>query len=173
MDQQNIQDHKYFGVFYTHYWFAPDQQNSNNLDAYFMVNGDIYNKPLPKQQFNGMNAITPQPPYLYIAQSYENAYQTAFKAVGNVALNKYKRGALTYGFLSPEFISGTFGYQEVYNSILPIQPFIENTNNYNGYPYLFISAGSGGGNGYMYLNWIIATFGVPYEIIVTLKTTKN
>ena len=35
LDQQNNPDYKYFGIFYTYYWFTPDQQNSNNLDVYF------------------------------------------------------------------------------------------------------------------------------------------
>ena len=66
LDQQGVRDYKYFGVFYTYYWFAPDQQNSSDLDVYFMVNGNIYNQP-PKQQYNGINTITPQPPSTYIA----------------------------------------------------------------------------------------------------------
>ncbi|BDC17551.1 hypothetical protein [Acidianus sp. HS-5] len=37
---------------------------------------------------------------------------------------------------------------------------------YEGEPYLYISAGSGLGNGYLGITWIIATFGVPYEINV-------
>jgi hypothetical protein len=35
---------------------------------------------------------------------------------------------------------------------------------YSGIPYLFVSAGSGGGSGYMYLDWIIVTYGVLYVI---------
>jgi hypothetical protein len=35
---------------------------------------------------------------------------------------------------------------------------------YSGIPYLFVSAGSGGGSGFMYINWIIVTYGVPYVI---------
>jgi len=39
---------------------------------------------------------------------------------------------------------------------------------YNGgIPYLFVSAGSGGGSGFMYLNWIIVTYGVPYVVSVS------
>jgi hypothetical protein len=37
---------------------------------------------------------------------------------------------------------------------------------YRGQPYIFISAGSGGSVGYMYLNWVIGTFGIPYEITI-------
>jgi len=40
---------------------------------------------------------------------------------------------------------------------------------YVGNPYLFISAGSGGGSGYMYLDldWVIVTYGVPYVVIAS------
>jgi len=38
---------------------------------------------------------------------------------------------------------------------------------YYGTPYLFVSAGSGGGSGFMYLNWIIVTYGVPYVVSVS------
>jgi len=34
-------------------------------------------------------------------------------------------------------------------------------------PYLFISAGSGGGSGFMYLDWVIVTYGVPYVVSVS------
>jgi len=36
-----------------------------------------------------------------------------------------------------------------------------------GTPYLFVSAGSGGGSGYMYLDWVIVTYGVPYVASVS------
>ncbi len=38
---------------------------------------------------------------------------------------------------------------------------------YSGIPYLFVSAGSGGGPGFMYLNWIIVTYGAPYVISIS------
>ena len=38
---------------------------------------------------------------------------------------------------------------------------------YSETPYLFVPAGSGGGSGYMYLDWVIVTYGVPYVIIVS------
>jgi hypothetical protein len=38
---------------------------------------------------------------------------------------------------------------------------------YVGTPYLFISAGSGGGSGFMYLDWVIVTYGVPYVMAVS------
>ena len=70
---------------------------------------------------------------------------------------------------SNNFIAGTFGYQEQYNdqsnpsNSITINYLEDNLNAYaSGNPYLFISAGSGGGSGYMYLDWVIVTYGVPY-----------
>ena len=40
----------------------------------------------------------------------------------------------------------------------------DNLKAYLGTPYLFVSAGSGGGAGFMYLDWVIVTYGVPYVI---------
>jgi len=41
----------------------------------------------------------------------------------------------------------------------------DDVNSYaSGNPYLFISAGSGGGSGYMYLDWVMVTYGVPYVV---------
>ena len=36
-----------------------------------------------------------------------------------------------------------------------------------GFLNLFVSAGSGGGSGFMYLDWIIVTYGVPYVASVS------
>ena len=70
--------------------------------------------------------------------------------------------------MPPGFINGTFGYREVYPQTSPISYLlVDSINNYeNGQFYLLISAGSGGGNGFMYLSWVIVTFGVPYEVKV-------
>jgi hypothetical protein len=38
---------------------------------------------------------------------------------------------------------------------------------YDETPYLFVSTGSGAGSGFMYLDWIIVTYGVPYVINVS------
>jgi len=82
-----------------------------------------------------------------------------------------------YQYFSPNdtnsnFINGTFGSHEEYNSLSQSQPFIihhlkDDESVYDGTPYLFISAGSGGGSGLMYLDWIIVTYGVPYVISVS------
>jgi len=36
-----------------------------------------------------------------------------------------------------------------------------------GTPYLFVSAGSGVKLGFMYLDWVIVTYGVPYVVSVS------
>ncbi|ADN49965.1 hypothetical protein [Vulcanisaeta distributa] len=172
-DQQKNQNYMYHGVFYTYYWFSLDESNKYALDVYFMVNGNIYNNNLPMQFVPsiGAYALSPLSPSTYLATSYQNAYQTAFEAEGNVTLNLYN--TIDYNSLKSEFINGTFGYNERYYSFVIGQentinepPLVEEIANYIDTPYLFISTGSGGGDGYMYLNWIIATFGVPYELVI-------
>ena len=129
-------------------------------------------------------AIPPMPPANTIngepifVQSYINAYNTAFNQEtssfnGNyqVALNRYHK--FTYSEINGNFVPGTFGYAEEYNSIsnsqsnIIIGPLEDNVSVYNGNPYLFISAGSGGGAGFMYLDWVIVTYGVPYVVSVS------
>jgi len=76
----------------------------------------------------------------------------------------------TYGDVNSNFINGTFGYQEQYNdesNSITIGPLQDEASVYSGTPYLFISAGSGGGSGFMYLDWIIVTYGVPYIVNVS------
>ncbi len=148
---------------FTHHWFSLDQSDKNALDVHLLINGNIYNNNLPMQYVPSISAyaLSPLPPSTYLATSYQNAYQTAFEAEGNAALNNYQHIYLQNGF-----IDGTFGYVEEYPNVPPIKYLIEDIRNYQDQPYLFVSAGSGGGSGYMYLNWIIATFGVPYELTV-------
>ena len=79
----------------------------------------------------------------------------------------YHYSGFTYSNVNSNFVPGTFGYEETYNSLSQSQPFYinylqDNANVYSGTPYLFVSAGSGGGSGYMYLDWVIVTYGVPY-----------
>ncbi|WP_243675807.1 hypothetical protein [Vulcanisaeta distributa] len=138
------------------------------MDVYFMVNGNIYNNQLPQEPVNNLNAyaLEPLPPSTYLAISYQNAYQTAFEAESGRALNNYQGINANRLNNYPGFINGTFGYYEEYGDYPPIYYLIENLDNYQTSPYLFVSTGSGGGNGYMYLNWIIVTFGVPYELSV-------
>ena len=57
--------------------------------------------------------------------------------------------------------------QVIRNLTLIIHYLQDEASVYVGTPCLFISAGSGGGSGFMYLDWIIVTYGVPYVINVS------
>jgi len=155
------------------------------------MNGNIFNYSLALEQYSwscGLfcshkaYAIPPNPPAStstitgepIFAQSYINAYNTAFNQPRNRqnALNKYNE--FTYSNVNNNFINGTFGYDEEYNSqsnlgnSITIYYLQDIASVYNdGNPYLFISAGSGGGSGYMYLDWVIVTYGVPYVVSVS------
>ena len=68
------------------------------------------------------------------------------------------------------FVPGTFGYDEEYSKIgekFIVKYLVNNLNNYVGIPYLFVSAGSGDESGFMYLNWIVVTYGVPFVLNVS------
>ena len=180
LDQRYNGYYLYYGIFYTYYWYT---LQNGQVNTYFLVNGNIYNNQLPQSYYrwncgffgcSGAYAILPEPPagvysqsspLPFIVQSYQNAYETAFVAEGHYALNNYPQGVLSYTSLAPQFVDGTFGYTESYGSV-GINYLSANAQYYQGQPYLFISTGSGGGSGYMYLDWVIATFGVPYEINV-------
>jgi hypothetical protein len=146
------------------------------------MNGNIFNYSLVSEQeqynINGGYAIPPAPPANIstitgepiFVQSYINAYNTAFnQPLPNKNYQKalYLYSGFTYGDVNNNFINGTFGYEETYSSLSQSQPFYisylkDDANAYVGTPFLFISAGSGGGAGYMYLDWVIVTYGVPY-----------
>jgi hypothetical protein len=75
----------------------------------------------------------------------------------------------TYDDVNSNFIPGTFGFKEGYiasisnsQSNIIINELKGDLKVYSGIPYLFVSAGSGGGLGFIYLDWIIVTYGVPY-----------
>jgi len=60
------------------------------------------------------------------------------------------------GDINSNFVSGTFGSREQYNSLsqsqsITIHHLQDIASVYYETPYLFISAGSGGGSGFMYL----------------------
>jgi len=133
-------------------------------------------------------AIPPMPPAYFLCpltgecgplfvQSYINAYNTAFNQETttynlNYQVALYNYNKFTYSDVNSNFVPGTFGYFEEYNSLSQSQPFYINylqddENVYVGTPYLFISAGSGGGSGFMYLDWVIVTYGVPYVVNVS------
>jgi len=155
------------------------------------MNGNIFNYSLASEPYswNGGSAyaIQPNPPSAIpppaqsaittpeepiFVQSYINAYNTAFNQPNNnyqVALYEYSYFYPTSQYINSNFIPGTFGYDEEYNNgeTFHINYLTDSLSNYIGTPYLFISAGSGGGSGFMYLNWIIATYGVPYVVSVS------
>jgi hypothetical protein len=163
-------------------------ENNNNMNIFFLMNGNIFNYSLASEQYSwkcdcglfgcstcSAYAIPPNPPASTIngepifVQSYINAYNTAFNQPVNPqrALYKYSYFYPTSQYINSNFVPGTFGYDEEYNSLSQPQPFYisylqDDANVYSGTPYLFVSAGSGGGSGYMYLDWIIVTYGVPY-----------
>jgi hypothetical protein len=114
--------------------------------------------PIPPAPPANISTITGEPIFV---QSYINAYNTAFNQEtpgfgGNyqVALNRYS--TFTYGNVNNFFVPGTFGYNEQYNdqsgNSVTIGPLEDSASVYNGNPYLFVSAGSGGGSGFMYLD---------------------
>ncbi|MFP3307400.1 MAG: hypothetical protein RXN93_08750 [Thermocladium sp.] len=152
------------------------------------MNGNIFNYSLASEQYkwncgwfgcDSASAIPPNPPANTIngepifVQSYINAYNTAFnqpKINHQNALYNYAR--FTSSDVNSNFVPGTFGYDEEYNNrnnekTFRVKNLVDNFNNYIGIPYLFVSAGSGGGSGFMYLNWVIVTYGVPYVINVS------
>jgi len=167
-------------------WFqAENNAENNNMNIFFLMNGNIYNYSLASvpYSFNGYKAyaIPPNPPASTIngepifVQSYINAYNTAFNQPVNsqYALNRYYQ-SFDSNEVNNNFVPGTFGYEEEYNgqgsnlgNSITINYLQDDANYYNGNPYLFISAGSGGGTDYMYLDWVIVTYGVPYVASVS------
>jgi len=154
------------------------------MNIFFLMNGNIFNYSLATVPINwgGSNkyAIPPNPPSSkntitgepIFVKSYINAYETAFNQPYNrqYALNRYYQ-QFGPNEIDSNFIKGTFGYYERYvgnlQSSLVIKQLIDDLSIYFGTPYLFISAGSGGGSGYMYLDWVIVTYGVLYVISVS------
>ena len=191
--QQNDLTYYQYGVFWLYNWF---QAENNNMNIFFLMNVNIFNYSLALEQYkwNGGSAyaIPPMPPghifcsvanvcKLLFVQSYINAYNTAFNQETysfnrnyQRALNKYL--PFTSGDINNNFIPGTFGYAEEYEKLGNSQPWFiinylqDNLDVYDvyyGQPYLFVSAGSGGGSGFMYLDWVIVTYGVPYVLNIS------
>jgi hypothetical protein len=152
------------------------------------MNGNIFNYSLALKPYSVDRHLTyamlPMPPGIVFCpitgeceplftQSYINAYNTAFNQRVNYqeALNKY--GLFLSTEVNGNFIPGTFGYGEEYNdqsnpnNNIIIDYLQDDANYYAENPYLFISACSGGGSGYMYLDWVIVTYGVPYVASVS------
>jgi len=172
-------------VFWLHNWF---QAENNNMNIFFLMNGNIFNYTLASEQYNwnggSAYAIPPNPPGIVFCplkreceplftQSYINAYNTAFNQPVNSQEALYNYYYFTPNDTNSNFIPGTFGYYEGYTgsignseSNIIIHRLQDDLNVYSGTPYLFVSAGSGGGSGFIYLDWIIVTYGVPYIINV-------
>jgi len=147
------------------------------------MNGNIFNYSLASEPYSwscgrlcshtayaippappGNTSITGEPIFV---QSYINAYNTAFNQPVNsqVALYRYHQFYPTSQYINNNFVPGTFGYKEEYNVV--IHKLQDDLSVYSGTPYLFVSAGSGAGPGFMYLDWIIVTYGVPYVVSVS------
>jgi len=149
------------------------------------MNGNIFNYSLASEQYSwscgwGCShkayAIPPAPPgnistitgEPIFVQSYINAYNTAFNQPRNFQRVLYKYQQFIPNDTDGNFVPGTFGYKEYLSQYsITIGPLQDDASMYSGTPYLFISTGSGGGSGFMYLNWIIVTYGVPYIISVS------
>jgi len=141
-------------------------------------------------------AIPPMPPghifcsvenicKLLFVQSYINAYNTAFNQETpsfneNYQVALYNYHDFNYSDVNSNFVPGTFGSREDVlgeeatvggitqsNIIVPIHHLQDDLSAYDGTPCLFVSAGSGTGYGFMYLDWIIVTYGVPYVVSVS------
>jgi hypothetical protein len=155
------------------------------MNIFFLMNGNIFNYSLALKNYrwNGGSAyaIPPMPPGrifcsvenicepLFV-QSYINAYNTAFNQPVNRQRALYHYVEFIYSDVNSNFVNGTFGYDEKYSSngeTFKVNRLIDSISNYIGIPYLFISAGSGAGSGFMYLDWIIVTYGVPYVVSVS------
>jgi hypothetical protein len=107
-------------------------------------------------------------------QSYINAHNTAFNQSKNYQTALYGYLSFTYSEIDSNFVHERFGYYEGYTgsisnsqSKIVIDKLKNDLKVYFGTPYLFVSAGSGSGPGFMYLNWIIVTYGVPYIVSVS------
>ncbi len=175
-------------------WF---QAENNNMNIFFLMNGNIFNYSLASEPYmlgekcwwswSSLSwkcspyyayAIPPAPPgnistitgEPIFVQSYINAYNTAFNQQPNLQRALYKYQSFIGDNVNSNFVPGTFGYDEEYNTnsqSFYISYLQDDANYYDGTPYLFISAGSGGGSGFMYLDWIIVTYGVPYVVSVS------
>jgi len=190
-DQQGNPYYSRYGVFWLYNWF---QEDNNNMSIFFLMNGNIFNYPLVSilEHYtwncglfgfwcDSAYGIPPSPPSSTIngepifAQSYIDAYNTAFNQQNS---NNYQKALNNYNLFTPSdtnsnFIPGTFGYYEGYTGSIGnsqyniiIRRLQDDLNVYSGTPYLFVSAGSGGGSGFIYLDWIIVTYGVQYIINV-------
>ena len=149
------------------------------------MNGNIFNHSLALEQYSwdgkSAYAIPPAPPgnisttgKPIFVQSYINAYETAFNQPKNRQKALYAYLEFSSNDTNNDFIPGTFGFKEGYiasvgssQSNIIIDKLKDDLKLYVGTPYLFISAGSGDSPGFMYLNWIVVTYGVPFVLGVS------
>jgi len=193
--QQNYPAYSQYGVFWLYNWFQAENSNmsifflmNGNIFNYSLASepymlgekcwwswfswswkcSPYYAYAIPPAPPGNISTITGEPIFV---QSYINAYNTAFNQPVNrqKALYEYYYFYPTSQYINSNFVPGTFGYDEEYNNgeTFYINYLTDSLSNYIGTPYLFISAGSGGGSGFMYLNWIIVTYGVPYVVSVS------
>jgi len=195
-DQQKNENYSQYGVFWLYNWFQEENNNNvNTMNIYFLMNGNIFNYSLASVPYSWKGcgsfgcstysaySIPPAPPgnistitgEPIFVQSYINAYNTAFNQPANsqYALNNYYQ-PFTGSEVNSNFVPGTFGYKEQYDNqgsnignSITISYLQDDESVYSGTPYLFVSAGSGGGSGYMYLDWVIVNYGVPYVASVS------
>jgi hypothetical protein len=137
---------------------------------------------IPPAPPGNISTITGEPIFV---QSYVNAYNTTFNQE-TVGYNLNYQKALinyydfNYSDVNSNFVPGTFGSREDVlgeeatiegitqsNIIVRIHHLQDDGSVYTGTPYLFVSAGSGTEPGFMYLDWIIVTYGVPYVVSVS------
>ncbi|MGC9080007.1 MAG: hypothetical protein ACP5G1_04685, partial [Nanopusillaceae archaeon] len=159
--ETNYNPNLFYGVFYVMNWFAQyPQYLPGEIDIYPEVNGNIYGESL----YIGDSLPTLPPSYgksPIIAKSYYNAYLTTYKVPGRIIPPFY----LKISGNEISFIKGTFGYRDTIGGSIEEDPIVSNITYYQqDKPFIFISAGSGGEKGILYLNWIIVTFGFPYVI---------
>ncbi|MFP3237503.1 MAG: hypothetical protein RXR10_08540, partial [Vulcanisaeta sp.] len=147
--QKNKNDYSQYGVFWLYNWFQAD----NNMNIFFLMNGNIFNYSLALEQYkwNGGSAYAtpPNPPAStntitgepIFTQSYINAYNTAFNQPVNYQVALYNYNKFTYSDVNSNFVPGTFGFKEKYNSpsqsqSITIHPLQDDISVYIGTPYL-------------------------------------
>jgi hypothetical protein len=153
------------------------------------MNGNISNHPPTSKQYNwneySAYATPPNPPASpgnistitgkpLPTQPDINTYNTAFNQPPNPqeTLNEHSNFTPneTSSNFDPELLvimKNILPVQVIRNLTLIIHYLQDEASVYVRTPCLFISAGSGGGSGFMYLDWIIVTYGVPYIISIS------
>ena len=142
-------DHCQYGAFWLYNLFQVENNDeNNNMNIYFLMNGNIFNYSLASEPYswNGGSAyaIPPAPPgnistitgEPIFAQSYIDAYNTAFNQPTNRQMALYHYPGFTSSDVDANFVPGTFGYEETYNTFY-INYLQDDANIYSGTPYLF------------------------------------